>query len=121
MAVVLCLVVKSGGVDEDEFRILLGRDDEFGFVDGGDAVADRNPLPVDEDHALGGGEIGVPEPSRRVRDGRSGKKSCAQNPARRLESAAPRRPSGYPLASGSGVPPDRPSGIAAVPTGVPPR
>jgi hypothetical protein len=35
-------------------------DGEFGLVDGGDAVSDRNPLPVDEDHALGRGEIGVP-------------------------------------------------------------
>ena len=74
------LVRKSGRGDEDEFRVLLGRDGEFGFVDGGDAVADRNPLPVNEDHALGRGEIGVPEPILAVRDGRAGKKSCAEDP-----------------------------------------
>ena len=63
--------VKSGGINEDELSILLRRDGEFGFIDGGDAVTDRNPLPVDEDHALGGGEIGVPEVRRR-RVGKSG-------------------------------------------------
>jgi hypothetical protein len=57
--------VSSGGVDENEFSILLSRDGEFGLVDGGDAVTDRNPLPVDEDRALGRGEIGVAESSRR--------------------------------------------------------
>ncbi len=72
--------MKSGGVDEDEFRIFLGRDVEFGLVDDSDAVADYNPLPVDEDHALGGGEIGMPEPAERVRDHRPCQKSCAQNP-----------------------------------------
>ena len=72
--------MKSGGVDEDEFRIVLARDAEFGLVDGGDAVADRNPLPVDEDHALGRGEIGMPKPAERVRDGRPRQKSRAQNP-----------------------------------------
>ena len=74
------LYVRSGGVDEDELRILLGRDGEFGFVDGGDAVADRNPLPVDEDHALGWGEIGVPEAGRRVGESGPGKERRAQDP-----------------------------------------
>jgi hypothetical protein len=36
--------VKSGGINEDELGILHRRDGEFGFVDGGDAVADRNSL-----------------------------------------------------------------------------
>ena len=109
--------VKSGGVDEDELGILLGRDGEFGFVDGGDAVADRNPLPVDEDHALGGGEIGVPEPGRRVGEGGSGKQCRAQDPGvgadrQRLGvlrvSACERR---------SGVRPDLLSGICGCPSG----
>ena len=60
--------VSSGGIDEDEFSVLLGRDGEFGLVDGGDAVPHRNPLPIDDDHALGGSEIAVPVPSRRVRE-----------------------------------------------------
>src|SRR5260370_22281761 len=72
--------VKSGGIDENEFSILLSRDGKFRLVDGGDAVTDRNPLPVDEDHALGGGEIGVPESSRRVGESGSGKKRGAQDP-----------------------------------------
>jgi hypothetical protein len=46
--------VKSGGVDEDEFGVLFHRDVDIGLIDGGNAVADCNPLPVDEDHALGG-------------------------------------------------------------------
>ena len=45
--------MKSGGINEDELGLLLRRDGEFGFIDGGDAVANRNPLPVDEDHTLG--------------------------------------------------------------------
>ena len=53
--------MKSRCVDEDEFRVMLARDVEFGLVDGGDAVADCDPAPVDEDHALGGGEIGNAE------------------------------------------------------------
>jgi len=72
--------VKSGGINEDELGILHRCDGEFGFVDGGDAVADRDPLPIDEDHALGGGEIGVPESSRRVGKCGSGKKRGAQDP-----------------------------------------
>ena len=72
--------VKSGGINEDELSILFRRDGEFGFIDGGYAVTDRNPLPVDEDHALGGGEIGVPESSRRVGKCGSGKKRGAQDP-----------------------------------------
>jgi hypothetical protein len=72
--------MKSGGDDEDEFRIVLARDAEFGLVDGGDAVADRDPLPVDEDHALGGGEVGMPKPAERVRDSRPCQKSRPQNP-----------------------------------------
>jgi hypothetical protein len=44
----------SGGVDKDELGILFSRDGEFGFVDGGDAATDRNPLSIDEDHATGG-------------------------------------------------------------------
>ena len=44
----------SGGGDEDELRILLARDDKCGLVAGGDAVADRNPLPVDADHPWAG-------------------------------------------------------------------
>ena len=72
--------MSSGGVDEDEFSILLGRDGEFGLVDGGNAVTNRNPLPVDEDHALGRSEIGVPESSRRVGKRGSGKKRGAQDP-----------------------------------------
>jgi hypothetical protein len=31
--------VKSGGVDENEFRILFGRDVEVGLIDSGDASA----------------------------------------------------------------------------------
>jgi len=72
--------VSSGGIDEDEFSILLGRDGEFGLVDCGDAVPHRNPLPVDDDHAPGGSEISVPESSRRVSEGGSGKKRGAQDP-----------------------------------------
>jgi hypothetical protein len=72
--------VSSGGVDENEFSILLSRDGEFGLVDGGDAVTDRNPLPVDEDRALGRGEIGVAESSRRVGEGGSGKKLEGSSP-----------------------------------------
>ena len=72
--------VKSGGINEDELGILLRRDGEFGFIDGGDAVTDRNPLPVDKDHALSGGDIGVSEASRRVSEGGSGKKRGAQDP-----------------------------------------
>src|SRR5580765_3722543 len=72
--------VKSGGINEDELGILLGRNDEFGLVDGGDAVTDRDPLPVDKDHALGGSEISVPESSQRVNEGGSGKKRGAQDP-----------------------------------------
>ena len=53
--------MKSGGINEDELGLLLRRDGEFGFIDGGDAVANRNPLPVDEDHTLGWSEIRVPE------------------------------------------------------------
>jgi len=63
--------LNSGGIDEDELCILHCRDGEFGFVDGGDAVTDRNPLPIDKDHALGRGEIGVPQ-ARRWRVGKSG-------------------------------------------------
>ena len=59
--------VSSGGIDEDEFSILLGRDGEFGLVDGGNAVPHRDPLPIDDDHALGGSEIAMPIPNRRVR------------------------------------------------------
>ena len=51
--------MSSGGLNEDEFRILLGRDGKFGLVDGGDAVPHRNPLPIDDDHALGGSEIAM--------------------------------------------------------------
>src|ERR1700722_6720320 len=80
MAVTPLVRMKSGGVDEDEFRVVLARDAEFGLVDGGDAIADCNPLPVDEDHAVGGGEIGMPKPAERVRDSRPCQKSCAQNP-----------------------------------------
>jgi hypothetical protein len=72
--------VNSGGIDEDEFGILLGRDGEFGLVGGSDAVTDRNPLPVDKDHAPSRGEIGVSESSRRVSEGGSGKKRGAQDP-----------------------------------------
>jgi hypothetical protein len=72
--------VKSGGINEDELGILLGRNDEFGLVDGGDAVTDRNPLTVDEGHALGGGEIDVPEPSWRVGKCGSGEKRGAEYP-----------------------------------------
>ena len=71
--------VKSGGINEDELSILFRRDGEFGFIDGGYAVTDRNPLPVDEDHALGRGEIGVPESSRRMGESGSGKKRGAQD------------------------------------------
>jgi hypothetical protein len=60
--------VSSDGIDEDEFSILLGGGDgEFGLVDGGDAVPHRNPLPIDDDHALGGSEIAMPIPNQRVR------------------------------------------------------
>src|ERR1700677_3728052 len=72
--------VKSGGVDENEFSILLRRDGEFGFVDGGDAVTDRDPPPIDEDHALGGGDIGGAESSRRVGKRGSGEKRGAEYP-----------------------------------------
>ena len=72
--------MKSGGIDENEFGILLRRDGEFGLVDGGDAVADRNPLPVDEDHALGGGEIGMPESRRGVSKCGAGEKRGAEYP-----------------------------------------
>jgi hypothetical protein len=72
--------VGSGGIDEDEFRILLSRDVEFGLVDGSDAVTDSNPVPVDEDHALGRGEIGVPDSSCRVGESGSGKKRGTQHP-----------------------------------------
>src|ERR1700761_5009520 len=72
--------VKSGGIDENEFSILFRRDGEFGFIDGGDAVTDRNPLPVDEDHALGGSEIAVAESSRRVGERGSGKQRGAEHP-----------------------------------------
>jgi hypothetical protein len=34
--------VKLGGINEDEFSILLRRDGEFRFIDGGDTVANRN-------------------------------------------------------------------------------
>src|SRR5882724_610797 len=72
--------MKSGGIDEDELRILYCRDGKFGFIDGGDAVACRNPLPVDEDHALGGGEIGMPKARRRrVSKGGPGKERGAQH------------------------------------------
>src|SRR5579863_646222 len=60
--------VRSRGVDENEFSILFSHDGEFGLVDGGDAVPDRNPAPVYDDHALGWGEIGVAIPIRRVVD-----------------------------------------------------
>ena len=39
--------VQSAGLDEDEFGILLSCYVEFGLVDGGDAIADCNPLPVE--------------------------------------------------------------------------
>jgi hypothetical protein len=39
----------------------------LGFVDGGNAVPHCNPLPIDDDHALGGSEIAMPTPNRRVR------------------------------------------------------
>jgi hypothetical protein len=60
--------VNSGGGDEDEFRILVGRDDEFGLIDSGGAIADSDPLPVDEDRALARCEIGIPKPVERMRD-----------------------------------------------------
>src|SRR5258706_10512119 len=72
-------VVKSGGVNKDDLGILLRRDGEFGFIDGGDAVANRDPLPIDEDHATGGGEIGVPVVRRRVGKSCSSKKRRAQD------------------------------------------
>jgi hypothetical protein len=72
--------VKSGGIDEDEFGILLSPEGDFGLVDGGDAVTHRNPLPVNSDHTLGGREIGVPESGRRMGEGSSGRKSCADDP-----------------------------------------
>jgi hypothetical protein len=71
--------VRSGGFDEDELRVLFCRDSEFGLVDGGDAIAEGDPLPVDEDHARGGREIGVPEANRRVGKAGSGKQGRAQN------------------------------------------
>ena len=72
--------VGSRGIDEDELSILLSRDGEFRFVDGGDAVSDRNPLPVDEDRALGRGEIGVTEVRRRhVAKAGPRKERCAQD------------------------------------------
>src|ERR1700746_958583 len=72
--------VSSGGIDEDEFSILLRRNGEFGLVDSGDAVSDCNPLPVDEDRALGRGEIGVSEVRRRrVGNGGPGKERGAEN------------------------------------------
>src|ERR1700758_5469586 len=73
--------VGSRGIDEDELSILLSRDGEFRFVDGGNAVSDNNPLPVDEDRALGRGEIGVTEVRRR-RVGKAGprKKRSTQDP-----------------------------------------
>ena len=71
--------VSSDGIDEDEFGILLGGDGEFGLVDGSDAVPRRNPLPVDDDQALGGGEITVRISSRRVREGGSGEQRCAHD------------------------------------------
>ena len=64
--------VSLGGIDEDEFSILLGDDGECGLVDGGNAVPHLDPLPIDDDHALGGSEIAVPVPSRRVREAGSG-------------------------------------------------
>src|ERR1700730_6938270 len=64
--------VNSSGIDEDEFSILLGRDGEFGLVDGGNAVTDRNPLPIDDDRAPGGSEIAVPVARRHVRKRGSG-------------------------------------------------
>jgi hypothetical protein len=78
--------VKSGGINEDELGILLRRDGEFGFIDGGDAVANRNPLPVDEDHALGWGEIRVPESRGRcVGESGPGKERRAQDPRVRAD------------------------------------
>src|ERR1700722_8052585 len=56
----------SSRVDEDEFSVLLGRDGEFGLVDGCDAIPDHNPSPIDGHHALRGSEIAVPVPIRRV-------------------------------------------------------
>ena len=50
---------RSGGIDEDEFSILLGSDGELGFVDGRNAVPHCNQLPIDDDHALGGSEIAM--------------------------------------------------------------
>jgi hypothetical protein len=41
----LCCCEFSGS-DEDERGILHRRDGEFGLVDGGDAAADHNPLPI---------------------------------------------------------------------------
>src|SRR5258705_296562 len=68
-------------VGEVDPGILYRRDGKFGFVDGGDAVADRNPLPVDEDHALGRGEIGMPQARRRrVDKGGPGKERRTQDP-----------------------------------------
>ncbi len=70
--------MSSGGIDEDEFCVLLSHDGEFGLVDGSDAVTDRNPLPIDENSALGGGKVGMPM-RRRVGECGSGKKRSAQD------------------------------------------
>src|ERR1700740_1776904 len=71
--------VSLGGIDEDEFSILLGDDGECGLVDGGNAVPHLDPLPIDDDHALGGGEIAVPVSSRCVCEGGSGEQSRAHD------------------------------------------
>jgi hypothetical protein len=109
--------VKSGGINEDEFSILLRRDGEFWFIDGGDAVANRNPLPVDKDHALGGGEIHVPKPRRRrVGMCGPGMKRCTQDPRVGADQEGLGIPRISQLQARRGVRRDPPWGICGCPS-----
>jgi hypothetical protein len=69
----------SGGINKDELGILFRGDGQFGFIDGGDAVAYGHPLSIDEDHAAGGGEIGVPVVRRRMGKSCSSQERRAQD------------------------------------------
>jgi len=72
--------LELGGVDDNSFRILFGRDIQSRFTYGGDAVARRDPLAVDEHDALRWSQIDVTKAREFMRDRRPGEKRSAQNP-----------------------------------------